>query len=120
LVWSISGGAEYRSYLGNLIHHHWHTIEPDVSILVVALDQETADVVCRLEYDAVYWDAPAQSYSRVTDAKMQVAVEWVDRKIDALFVEMDTTVSTRSTTIKRQSRMGRTWQESLENKHWSL
>jgi hypothetical protein len=88
LVWSISGGAEYRSYVGDLIHH-WHTIEPDISFLLVALDPETASVACALGYDAVYWDAPAQSYSRVADAKMQVAVEWIDRGIDALFVEMD-------------------------------
>lgn len=58
-------------------------------LLVLALDAATADVACAHGYMAVHWDAPAQSYSRVADAKFQVAAKWSAMGYHQLFVELD-------------------------------
>ena len=86
LVWSVSGGDAYRRYIKVLLDK-WASL--GVVILVIALDVDTATYVCKMGYDAVYWNLEERSYSRVADSKFQVAAEWAHRGIDQLFVELD-------------------------------
>jgi hypothetical protein len=59
------------------------------SLLVVGLDEETTKSTCESGYSSVHWDLPAQSYSRVADAKFLAAAHFADKGIDALFIEFD-------------------------------
>jgi len=88
LLWTVSGGEEYRQHIEVLLQK-WEKIEPSSPMLVVALDEATAQRVCSLGHMAVYWNNEAESYSRVADAKFRPAAEWAYRGIDALFVELD-------------------------------
>ena len=87
LVWTVSGGPEYRAYLKPILKQ-WQTIGLD-PILVVALDAETALYVCELGYTAVLWDLPKASYSKVADAKFEVAATLAELGIPAFFMEVD-------------------------------
>lgn len=88
LVWTVSGGPEYRYFLGMLLEH-WKTIAPEHTILVIALDQATAMHACSLGFFSIYWNNEPQSYSRVADAKFQVAEQLALSNRTQLFVELD-------------------------------
>ena len=87
LIWSVSGGSEYRGRL-EMILHRWTMLE-SAPILIIALDQETAEQACKLGYSAIYWDLPMQAYSKVADSKFLAAAELAARGVDALFIELD-------------------------------
>ena len=72
-IWSISGGAEYRKHATDILKR-W---EPNdlVNVVVIAMDQETADHLCQSGYESVVFDRPLNSYSKVADAKFQVSRE---------------------------------------------
>lgn len=86
-IWSVSGGAEYRKYAGSILKR-WERVDL-VNVLVVALDQETADHLCKSGYNSVIFDRPLNSYSKVADAKLQVAQELASAGLNFLFIEMD-------------------------------
>jgi hypothetical protein len=88
LVWTVSGGPEYRKNLKMLLDH-WHLLDPTTPILVLGLDEETVKTACAAGYAAVYWDLPARSYSRVADAKFLASAGLANQGIDALFMELD-------------------------------
>ena len=85
--WTISGGDEYRENL-SIILGKWRTLGID-PILVVALDDKSADMACHLGYSSVHWNADAASYSRVADAKFGVAASIAERGYRSFFMEMD-------------------------------
>ncbi|KAI2498653.1 hypothetical protein MHU86_15830 [Fragilaria crotonensis] len=87
LLWTISGGDEYRDNLG-IILAKWKTLGID-PVLVVALDKPSAKVACKMGFAAVYWDAPIASYSRVADSRFAVAASICDRGYRSFFIEMD-------------------------------
>jgi len=86
-IWSVSGGAEYRKYAKDILKR-WEPMGL-VNVLVVALDQETADKLCESGYESVFFDRPLNSYSKVVDAKLQVSKELSDAGINSLFIELD-------------------------------
>jgi hypothetical protein len=87
LIWTVSGGNEYRSYLAKILKQ-WQTI--DLSpLLMVALDAETSDHVCELGYQTVIWDLPQTSYSRVADSKFEIAAALAEMGVWAFFMEVD-------------------------------
>lgn len=88
LIWTVSGGPEYRAYLKSILKQ-WQTIGLD-PVLVIALDRETSTYVCKdLGYQAVLWDLPKASYSKVADAKFEVAATLAELGIPAFFMEID-------------------------------
>jgi hypothetical protein len=88
IVWTVSGGPEYRHHMGKLLDR-WQSLDHDTPLLVLGLDEETTKSACESGYSAVHWDLPAQSYSRVADAKFLAAAQFADKGIDALFIELD-------------------------------
>lgn len=88
LIWTVSGGPEYRSFLGMLLDH-WKTLEPEQEILVIALDEATSTHACSLGFFSIFWDKEPQSYSRVADAKFQVAAKLASSNRTQLFIELD-------------------------------
>lgn len=86
-IWSISGGAEYRKHATDILKR-W---EPNdlVNVVVIAMDQETADHLCQSGYESVVFDRPLNSYSKVADAKFQVSRELSNASISFLFIELD-------------------------------
>lgn len=86
-IWSVSGGSEYRKYAVDILKR-WETVAL-ANVLVIALDQETADHLCQRGYESVLFDRPLNSYSKVVDAKLQVSRELSDTGINNLFIEMD-------------------------------
>lgn len=87
LVWTVSGGDEYRAYLKPTLEQ-WKSIGLS-PLLVVAMDQETAAYVCGLGYQAVLWDEPPTSYSRVADSKFEVGAVLAEVGMPAFFMEVD-------------------------------
>ena len=87
LMWTVSGGKEYRSHL-SVILAKWKSLGMH-PVLVVALDRETAQTVCSLGYESVLWDVKQSSYSRVADAKFGVAGFLAGHNIRGLFLELD-------------------------------
>jgi hypothetical protein len=85
--WTISGGDAYRDYL-SMILEKWKTLGLD-PVLLVALDEKTAERACQLGFSAVHWNAPSASYSRVADSKFEVAASIADRGYRGFFIEMD-------------------------------
>jgi len=86
-IWSLSGGAEYRMYVNDILKR-WEPVGL-MNVVVVALDQETADHLCESGYESVFFDRPMNSYSKVVDAKFQVSKELSDAGINSLFIELD-------------------------------
>ncbi|KAG7340812.1 hypothetical protein IV203_024355 [Nitzschia inconspicua] len=91
VVWTVSGGDEYRESLPMLLTHWKEIFRKDpVVLLVVALDRETFETVCNIEgISVVNWNIPAQSYSRVADAKLGVAAYFSQQELYQLFLELD-------------------------------
>ena len=87
LLWTVSGGNEYRSY-ANAFLWKWKTFGMDPA-LVVALDVDTAKQVCDAGFQSVLWDKPRESYSLVADAKFGVATYLASNKLEGLFLELD-------------------------------
>lgn len=87
IQWTVSGGEEYRAH-ADMILTKWSSLGMD-PVLVIALDQETADTVCAHHHHAVLWSSPKRSYSRVADAKFTVAGALADRGYRGFFMEMD-------------------------------
>ncbi|KAI2505933.1 hypothetical protein MHU86_8532 [Fragilaria crotonensis] len=85
--WTISGGDAYRANLSILLEK-WKTLGLD-PVLVVALEEKTAERACQLGFSAVHWDAPPASYSRVADSKFGVAAAIADLGYRGFFIEMD-------------------------------
>jgi hypothetical protein len=88
IIWTVSGGPEYRHHMGKLLDR-WQSLDHDTPLLILGLDEETTKSACESGYSAVHWDLPAQSYSRVADAKFLAAAQFADQGIDALFIELD-------------------------------
>jgi hypothetical protein len=88
IIWTVSGGPEYRYHMGKLLDR-WQSLDHETPLLVLGLDTETTKSACESGYSAVHWDLPAQSYSRVADAKFMAAAQFADKGIDALFIELD-------------------------------
>jgi hypothetical protein len=55
-----------------IILQKWKTLGLD-PMLVIALEEETAQVICHAGFDAVFWSAEQASYSKVADTKFGVA-----------------------------------------------
>ena len=86
-VWTISGGDLYRQHIPELLAH-WQSLS--VNVLVIALDEPTAQRVCDVGGGtAVFWDVPAQSYAQVADSKFQVSAALAAAGMHQLFVELD-------------------------------
>jgi hypothetical protein len=93
VVWSVSGGTEYRNSMEMLLTS-WKEIyqnDPGVILLLVALDSETFDTACAIHgiSSTIYWDISAQSYSKVADVKMGVAAYLSQEGYVQLFIELD-------------------------------
>eukprot|EP00547_Thalassionema_nitzschioides_P011746 CAMPEP_0194256514 /NCGR_PEP_ID=MMETSP0158-20130606/36862_1 /TAXON_ID=33649 /ORGANISM="Thalassionema nitzschioides, Strain L26-B" /LENGTH=590 /DNA_ID=CAMNT_0038995223 /DNA_START=63 /DNA_END=1835 /DNA_ORIENTATION=+ len=87
IIWSVSGGSEYMLYL-KLILKQWFSIGLS-PVFIVALDLETATYLCGLGYQSVVWDLPKASYSKVADAKFEVAATFSEMGAPAFFMEVD-------------------------------
>jgi hypothetical protein len=106
IVWTVSGGEEYRKSLGMLLQHHKdiYRDEQVVLLLLVALDRETFETACQIEgISTVFWNVPAQSYSRVADAKFGVAAYFSRQGLHQLFVELDVFCRSSPLLISKQS-----------------
>lgn len=87
LIWTVTGGDEYRSYLKPILQQ-WLSIGLS-PIFLIALDQETATYACSLGYQTSIWDFQEKSYSRVTDAKFEAAATFSELGLPAFFMEVD-------------------------------
>lgn len=85
--WTVSGGEEYKENAA-IILQKWKTLGFD-PVLVVALEEETAQLICDAGFYAVFWSADKASYSRVADAKFGVAAALAERNYHSFFMEMD-------------------------------
>jgi hypothetical protein len=74
--------------MGKLLDR-WQSLDHETPLLVLGLDEETTKSACESGCSAVHWDLPAQSCSRVADAKFLAAAQFADKGIDALFIELD-------------------------------
>jgi hypothetical protein len=91
VVWTVSGGTEYRNSMEMLLTgwKEMYRKEP-VVLVVVALDLPTYETACGIDgVSSILWDLPAQSYSRVADAKMGVAAYLSQQGFFQLFIELD-------------------------------
>lgn len=88
IVWTVSGGDEYRLFLPMLVQH-WQERILQRPMLILALDEATASAACDSGLMALHWDAAPQSYSRVADSKFQVAAAWSSLGFFQFFVELD-------------------------------
>lgn len=86
-IWSVSGGEEYRKYANDILTR-WEPMGL-ANVMVIALDQDTADHLCKGGYESILFDRPLNSYSKVVDAKLQVSRELAKAGISGLFIEMD-------------------------------
>ena len=86
-LWTVSGGPEYRKELPTLLSR-WKTLGLH-PLTVVALDDETAQEVCRLGYSAILWDPPQSTYSRVADAKFGMTATLAEHTVKGWFLELD-------------------------------
>ena len=59
LLWTVSGGDTYRSYL-EVFLGKWKSVGM-APVVVVSLDDETAPFVCGLGYAAMKWSEPKAS-----------------------------------------------------------
>jgi hypothetical protein len=88
IMWTVSGGPERRHHVGKLLDR-WQSLDHETPLLVLGLHKETTKSACKSGCSAVHWDLPAQSCSRVADAKFLAAAQFADKGIDALFIELD-------------------------------
>jgi hypothetical protein len=86
-LWTVAGGFEYGENVG-IIMQAWERLGI-FPVLVVALEKKISDIACELGFFAVYWDRDIASYSRVADAKFNVAGLIADRGYRGFFMEMD-------------------------------
>ena len=87
LLWTVSGGDTYRSYL-EVFLAKWKSVGM-APVVVVSLDDETAPFVCGLGYAAMKWSEPKASYSVVADAKFRIASVLAREGVHQIFVEPD-------------------------------
>lgn len=85
--WTVSGGDEYRANAKDILSR-WKELGMN-PVLVVAMDSETAEAICRQGFSSVHWSAPSKSYSRIADAKFAVASAIAEKGYQGFFIEMD-------------------------------